>query len=357
MNELISKTFTLLRFPLMIGVVMIHCDITDQLSPNLQVQWAGNVMYLFSNVIGRFSVPMFFIISGFLFFRNGIFDYSTYISKLRNRVNTLLIPYLLWNLIGFLYFVIKHYPPMSAVFQGVSEIEISFMNFLKAFWEFRFDGLGETKSMPIDFPLWYIRDLIVVVVLSPLIYRLVKSGIALVAALGLLWFVFNIELVGIEMTGFFFFSLGAYFAVNKIDIAKAISPIQIAIPITIIAIVSIIIDITTRGTVHHHLIHKFVILMGIIMMFMWTAIVVKMNKSISLIYRLAPATFFVYALHGLYVATLRKGLCMVMQPTSNVAVVGTYILCIILTILLGLICYYILKRFCPSMCRLLNGGR
>lgn len=146
------------------------------------------------------------------------------------------------------------------------------------------------------------------------------------------------------MTGFFFFSLGAYFEVNKIDIAKAISPMQIVILITIIAVASIIIDITTRRAVHHHLVHKFMILMGIIMMFMWTVIVVKMNKSIRLIYRLASATFFVYALHGLYVATLRKGLCMFLQPTSNVAVVGTFFLCIILTILLGLICYYILKK-------------
>lgn len=118
MNELISKTFTLLRFPLLIGVVMIHCDITAQLHPELRNQWAGDVMYLFSNVIGRFSVPMFFIISGYLFFRNGVFDTSIYIAKLRSRVNTLLIPYLLWNLIGFIYFVIKHYPPPMCCFSG-----------------------------------------------------------------------------------------------------------------------------------------------------------------------------------------------------------------------------------------------
>lgn len=357
MNDLLSKAFNLLRFPLLIGVVMIHCDITDQLNPNLQVQWAEDVMYLFSNVIGRFSVPMFFIISGFLFFRSGIFAKSIYIAKLRSRVNTLLIPYLLWNVVGFFYFVIKHYPPLCTMFHGIAEIDISFMNFLKAFWEFRFEGLGEVKSMPIDFPLWYIRDLMVVVLFSPLIYKLVKNGIVLVAVLGFLWFVFDIELIGIEVTGVFFFSLGAYFAVNKIDIVRAISPMRIVIPITIIAVASIIIDMTTRGIVYHHLIHKFTILMGIIMVFMCAVNVVKSEKHIDLIYRLAPATFFVYALHGLYVATLRKGLCMVLQPTSNVAVVGTYVLSIILTILLGLICYHILKRFCPCMCKLLNGGR
>lgn len=44
----------------MVGVVMIHCDISDQLVPELRGQWAQDVMYFFSNIIGRFSVPMFF---------------------------------------------------------------------------------------------------------------------------------------------------------------------------------------------------------------------------------------------------------------------------------------------------------
>ena len=231
------------------------------------------------------------------------------------------------------------------------------MNFLKAFWEFRFEGLGESKSMPIDFPLWYVRDLMVVILLSPLIYRLVKGGVVLVAALGLLWFAFEIEFIGIEVTGFFFFSLGAYLAVNKIDVPKVFCSKRIVIPMVFIAIVLIIIDMTMRGENYHHLIHKFTILMGIITMFICAASMVKSRKSISLINRFASATFFVYALHGLYVATLRKGLYMALQPTSNAAVVGTYVLGIILTILLNLICYYALKRFCPSVSRLLNGGR
>lgn len=79
------KFFTLLRFPLMVGVVMIHCDISDQLVPELRGQWAQDVMYFFSNIIGRFSVPMFFLISGFLFYRNGTLTHNEYASKLHHR--------------------------------------------------------------------------------------------------------------------------------------------------------------------------------------------------------------------------------------------------------------------------------
>lgn len=213
------KFFTLLRFPLMVGVVMIHCDISDQLVPELRGQWAQDVMYFFSNIIGRFSVPMFFLISGFLFYRNGTLTHNEYASKLHHRLYTLLIPYLLWNLIAFLFFIAKHYPPLCPVFQGITEIPISFENFLKSFWEFRFEGLGESKSMPIDFPLWYVRDLMIVVLCSPLLYRLIKCGRLLVGLIGGIWLSFNPEFCGIDMTGFFFFTLGGYFSMNKVDLA------------------------------------------------------------------------------------------------------------------------------------------
>ena len=59
---------------------MIHCDISDQIVPELRGQWAQDVMYFFSNIIGRFSVPMFFLISGFLFYRNGTLTHNEYLN-------------------------------------------------------------------------------------------------------------------------------------------------------------------------------------------------------------------------------------------------------------------------------------
>ena len=58
--------------------------------------------------------------------------------------------------------------------------------------------------MPIDFPLWYVRDLMIVVLCSPLLYRLIKCGRLLVGLIGGIWLSFNPEFCGIDMTGFFF---------------------------------------------------------------------------------------------------------------------------------------------------------
>lgn len=353
------KFFTLLRFPLMVGVVMIHCDISDQLVPELRGQWAQDVMYFFSNIIGRFSVPMFFLISGFLFYRNGTLTHNEYASKLHHRLYTLLIPYLLWNLIAFLFFIAKHYPPLCPVFQGITEIPISFENFLKSFWEFRFEGLGESKSMPIDFPLWYVRDLMIVVLCSPLLYKLIKCGRLLVGLIGGIWLSFNPEFCGIDMTGFFFFTLGGYFSMNKVDLADIFKSRKAKISTMFLFVIVIIADMITRGETYHYLLHNITILTGMIVMFICADLILRLSigKSTILIEHFASTTFFVYALHGLFVAPLRKGLCLALQPTSNTVAVMTYMLSILTTIILSLITYYVLKKLCPQFCSLLNGGR
>lgn len=340
---------------------MIHCDISGDISSQINytigVKWSYDLMYFFSNIIGRFSVPMFFLISGFLFFRRGTLTHKQYVTKLHNRLYTLLIPYLVWNLIGFLYFAIKHYPPLCSVFQGVAEIPITLSNFLKAFWEFRFEGVGESKSMPIDFPLWYIRDLMVVVLCSPILYKLIRLGSLPVILLGILWFAFNMDFIGIEMTGFFFFTLGGYIAVYNIDIVNIIEPKCITISIALLFLILVIVNMLTRSMACHHFIHKITILTGMVFIFRCAVFSIKSVKLVDWLNRLVPSTFFIYALHGLFVATLRKMLVMVLQPNTNAEFAIVYALSIFSTILLSLICYYALKRLCPKICLLLNGGR
>lgn len=125
MDNLALKIFSFLRFPLMVGVIMTHCDISgdisSQINHTLGTKWSYDLMYFFSNIIGRFSVPMFFLISGFLFFRSRTLTNKQYVTKLHNRLYTLLIPYLLWNLIAFPYFVIKHYPHYTLFFNELQK--------------------------------------------------------------------------------------------------------------------------------------------------------------------------------------------------------------------------------------------
>ena len=101
--------------------------------------------------IGQFATPLFFIISGFLFFRN-VRSISDAKNKLRRRVYTLLIPYLLWNLI---YYAIHLFLKPGS---GISLSEI-------------IDAAFTYKYNP---SFWFIYQLILLSIISPIIYYVVN---------------------------------------------------------------------------------------------------------------------------------------------------------------------------------------
>lgn len=98
-----SKTIDLLKFVLIIGIVFIHVAPATLVIEGVYygVNSEKSLFYynsqFFSNVLGRISVPLFFFISGYLFFLDSKFDLQAYRKKIRSRKRSLLIPYLFWN--------------------------------------------------------------------------------------------------------------------------------------------------------------------------------------------------------------------------------------------------------------------
>ena len=137
----------ILRVLLTVGIVCRHAT-----SENLQpVVWVTEI-----------CVPLFFVMSGYLFFRNTPERPSVgwFRNKIQSRFFTLLIPYLIANIIAWLcyFFAIREVPSMVSGFLGDK-----WKNPLFVFW-----------TGPINLSLWFIRELILLVLLSPLIYFLLR---------------------------------------------------------------------------------------------------------------------------------------------------------------------------------------
>ena len=139
-EELLNKTISFLRFPLTVGVVFIHFNLAEHgftihgVTYGLDhPAWYDFLINFFSEVLPQIGVPLFFIISGFLFFYRVDFDSNVYQKKLRKRVRTLLIPYLLWNLIAILVHAMYQ---ISFLFPNATqeEMHFSFMRILKTFF-------------------------------------------------------------------------------------------------------------------------------------------------------------------------------------------------------------------------------
>lgn len=161
MNKLlISKTINNIRFPMMLGVVMIHAKI-----PTGNFTSFENTQEVMSSLIPSPCVPIFFLMSGFLFFSNiNELTGTVYVDKMKRRTKSLLIPYLIWNSIAICAFASMHLFLSNYINPDFEDVPSwDWTNYLNAFWK----GSG---GFPISYPLWFLRDLIVLMVFTPLFY-------------------------------------------------------------------------------------------------------------------------------------------------------------------------------------------
>ena len=123
--------------------------------------------------ISWLSISMYFFISGYGFMLG--FELSKTLDKWKRRIWTLLIPWLLWNTIMWLFGIaVESIPLISRYLNSGFGYELSLRSWVV-------DGL----TRPADGPLWFMTNLIIVILLSPLVHILVKNkyvGLAAIAA-------------------------------------------------------------------------------------------------------------------------------------------------------------------------------
>lgn len=207
----LSKTISLLRGPVALLVICVHADFTKDFSYNgKKVICANDIGYHIVNFISHsftdFAVPLFYIISGVLYY-SSIKKYS-YKELIKKKMDTLFVPYVLWNIIFFVaFFLHKDY---------------SIIEFLKGIWNIP----GKEKligglTQPWDGPLWFLRDLIVVFLLTPLIvFSIRKIGIVYILILLFLYITKVISwyiIPGISITSLLMFSIGVYLQYIGVD--------------------------------------------------------------------------------------------------------------------------------------------
>lgn len=360
-DELLSKTISYLRFPLVVGVVFIHNDMS---SINIQGQtinydhcfWLNWMICFFSSALPVVSVPLFYLISGFLFFYYSDFNRSVFTNKIHRRQSTLLIPYLFFNFVGFLIFLVQMLPSLQDFFPLLKNYRVDITTFLSSFWTTNIPKEMAGGLTPIDHPLWFLRDLMIACLATPVIWYLIKRlGWGFIFMVGCFWF-FDIGehwgLPGKDHQPFFFFSLGAYFGIKKINFVQLASSQKWSIT----AYLTAAILSTFTQSVLCDLFHKLIVMFGIIGLPCLMSLLIK-NNRLKIPVTLSNSTFFIYALHALFMSKYMKILVMVIQPQSPVLVACLYFFVPISTILICLGLYLLLKKTTPKFAKVITGER
>ena len=173
MTKYLSRKIKFMSLFLIIGVVFIHSyNYKDTfLTPTTTISEGFNLgamfEYFLSNGIAKFAVPMFFAISGYLFFRTFKFTVKSYIYKLKSRFFSLFIPFIIWTSIAGLFLLaISNFEPFASLPIVIEKIGFSKENGII--------GILSWFIYPPAFQLWYVQQLMIFTVISPLIYLAVK---------------------------------------------------------------------------------------------------------------------------------------------------------------------------------------
>ena len=209
----LSLSIEAMRFPLIVFIVFLHCyTSTSTIARGHDIYF--RVIYPFSLWIGETGVPAFFFISGLLFY----FSKKTYLQKLKSRINTLLVPYLFFNSLLLGGYLCLMYLGKSVVIADKNLADYSLLDYIRAFWDRGVWNHG--NGSPLLCPFWYIRNLMVLVILSPIIYYIIKYTKLLFPVLfGLIWI--NAHDSAYTLQSMTMFSLGAYFPIcdrNPIEV-------------------------------------------------------------------------------------------------------------------------------------------
>ena len=381
-DELLSKTISYLRFPLTVGVVFIHFNLAKNGFSMHGIKygldnpdWYDHFIKFFSDVLPRIGVPLFFLISGFLFFYRKDFDGNVYKQKLRSRAKTLLVPFVLWNIIAILIKASHSLPFLASIFPNANKTEFIFTPirlFNTFFANFKNEGIFVTPitdeleeisqfPYPVDGPLWYVRELMVMILLSPIIFWLIRRmGKWFVIVLGVVYFFYQALFMPdggwsvLLSRAAFFFTWGAYYSINKLNFVEIMRRYSF-MPLVYVPIA--IVDTLTKGAVYNIYIHEAGILVGIVSAVVIASYLLASGKS-KVNETLANGSFFVFALHILIMNDIGKVIFSVLHlPDNTYSMLALYIIVPTITIIICLTLYVILKRYVPVVCNLLTGGR
>lgn len=259
-----SNYVNFLRVLLIIGVVFTHSAINVPL-PHDYSNYTYNIVFFQQEVLGEFRVPTFFLLSGYFFFKaKSTFNLSDYRIKIKKRINTLLIPYITWCSIALL---------LKMGYNFLKREDLSTLNgIIPIAKSFIFYNGTITYPFPINGPLWYIRDLIIIILFSPIIFWMIRSVTKKYIIVSILTTMFII-LPYLQMplsllcTGLIWFSIGASLSINQKSILLSLPShnIYFIYPILVCA------NVFLRDTIVHPFFMQITIIGGVlfILKFSW----------------------------------------------------------------------------------------
>ena len=325
-SKFLSTKFKILSVVAMMAVLYMHSFFIE----SSQWEWVGFIQTAV-NHLTRFAVPTFFIISGYLFFNN-VTDPADIYPRIKKRTRTLLIPYLFWCTVFIVIVALGSLMIKSNTEYFLLLSERDYLGFIKyIFWA------------PAAFHLWYVKDLYLIVLTSPILYVVLKKYPFTILAL---LFILNVAGVFMPFTqGLFYFSIGATYALKSCEPFENLNPYM---ALGSLVLSQFLIDNTPP-------IHSIgVFLLTISIWRLYDKVEPYLHRTIIL--KLSGYSFFIYCAHIPLLTFIKS----IIHPRLIDSALGCMLAFVVSPIACIIILWYIIKLWkgiFPKFYSMITGGR
>lgn len=315
------------------GVLWIHAESWEQFGFS-ETDWCAVFEREFLGAC-EWAVPLFFLLSAYLFFRG--FTWRALLPKWKRRIRTVAVPYLLWNTLYFLLFALLPRIPAVARFINAAPAPLTAIEILRAVFLHTYDG-----------HFWFLRILMLFLACAPAFYavfcRKWLSEAALAGAfLLMLW---NpappVAIAYFSWRMLFFYAAGAYLALRRPSVLFYTPPRAVRIGLLLLVPAAVLVNARFDSEFYS------VVMIGLL----WFGIDESTLKN-RFVY---GCTFFIYASHMLLFSILKKVLLALLPHTQTAALLAYLVLPLLALPLLTALAWG-MGRVAPRLTALLTGGR
>ncbi len=355
MTDYVSRKIKIVSFFAILCVVFQHAiNFTGYIDPSSAYGGQANFNTVIQYIVGygfaRPAVALFFLLSGFLFFRN--YSLGKTLSKYASRFRSLFIPYLLWGVLSVVFVVLlQTNGGFASLYTGVLAG--------RSFGEY----VGLVVHHGVAFQLWFLLDLMLYTLLAPLFYIVLRySSVWFLVPVYIAWML-QIPLppaFSFLYRGGLFYLLGAYVAMYGVYIPKeklrSVALLSFVCWITILGIkTSISFGVIPSGWMQLSQIDNMAIVMGIASIWFGYDRIAA-SKIMDALFWAAPFTFFLYASHEPLLEIVKQ-LGVTWTGRSDAALLFLYASSVTVVFVLTIGCGICVKKWAPKFYTLLTGGR
>jgi succinoglycan biosynthesis protein ExoH len=363
--QTVSQAIDLARILLVVGLVFLHYGTFPGLAAEPRTgfdprhfplaTWVNSaVLFVFMT-----SVPLLSLISGWLFFAlPAVGSWPVLFRRLRRRWVTLYLPLVTWNSIVLMTVIAAvYFMPKNPAWQSFN------LNPATATpWQL-INGIFSVTESPIAFQFWFVRDLFVACLCSPLLWGMLRTAPALGAfLLGVVWITQTDLVIFLRPDIPFFFFLGGLMRQKRwrLTLSRSLTAGLVTAMLLLCSVRALapLWVYPSDPDVQQWLSPLTTAMRGIGVVAWWGLIYRLATTAVGqALGRAAGFAFFLHAAHWPLLALIKQLLWVQLPRQSENWLLVHYSVSVAVTVVLSVAVGVLMARVTPRLFAVLNGGR